>query len=108
LSYGLENSQERGTLFIGPGVPVYEGMVVGVSTRDKDIEVNVCKGKKQTNVRASTSDIGIQLTPPTTLSLEQALDFINDDEVLEVTPKNIRMRKRILDTTKRRVASRKN
>lgn len=106
LSYGLENAQERGLLFIGPGQPVYEGMVVGVSTRDKDIEVNICKGKKQTNVRASNADIGIQLTPPTILSLEQALDFINDDEMLEITPKNIRIRKKYLNTTERRVKSR--
>ncbi|MCL4387011.1 MAG: translational GTPase TypA [Patescibacteria group bacterium] len=107
LSYGLENAQERGTLFVGPGIPVYEGMIVGVTPRDKDIEVNVCKGKKQTNIRSSTSDIAIQLTPPVELSLEQALDFIADDEILEVTPKNIRMRKKYLSATQRRVMNRK-
>lgn len=108
LSYGLENAQERGTLFVGPGTPVYEGMIVGASTRDQDIEVNICKSKKQTNMRASTADMGIQLTPPTILSLEQCLDFIQDDEILEVTPLSIRMRKKYLSATQRKVLSRKN
>jgi len=108
LSYGLENAQERGTLFVGAGVQVYEGMVVGVSTRENDIEINVCKGKKQTNIRSSNADMSVQLTPPTELSLEQCLDFINDDEYLEATPKSLRIRKIYLDTTKRHVMSRKN
>ncbi len=106
LSYGLENAQERGTLFIGPGEIVYEGMAVGVSTRDHDIEVNVCKGKKLTNIRSASADMVIQLTPPTEISLERALDFINEDELLEVTPLHIRMRKKYLSATERRTRSR--
>jgi len=106
LSFGLANAQERGTLFVGTGEDIYEGMVVGVSARDFDIEVNVCKAKKQTNVRSETADIAIQVTPPVRLSLEQSLDFINDDELLEVTPQHLRMRKRYLDTTIRRVKNR--
>lgn len=108
MSFGLESAQERGTLFIGPGEKVYQGMVVGVSSRDKEMEVNVCKAKKQTNVRSETADIAIQLTPPTILSLEQALDFISKDELLEVTPLHIRIRKKYLDPTKRKVMERKN
>jgi GTP-binding protein len=107
LSFGLENAQERGALFIGPDVAVYEGMIVGESARDKDIEVNVCKAKKQTNVRSETADIAIQLTPPIILSLEQALDFISEDELLEVTPKNIRIRKKYLTSVKRKIMERK-
>lgn len=106
LSYGLERAQERGTLFIGPATPVYEGMIIGVSNRDKDMEINVCKGKKMTNVRSETADIAIQLTPPTQLGLEQALYFINQDELIEVTPKNIRVRKKILSTIRRKVSER--
>ncbi|MDZ4209781.1 MAG: translational GTPase TypA, partial [Candidatus Curtissbacteria bacterium] len=98
LSYGLANAQDRGSMFVGPAIPVYEGMVVGVSTREKDIEINVCKAKQLTNNRSAGEGVGIQLTPPTALSLEQALDFINDDEVLEVTPLNLRIRKRYLST----------
>ena len=107
LSYGLANAQERGTLFVGPGTPVYEGMIVGVSSREQDIELNVCKAKQLTNNRSSGEGVAIQLTPPTVLSLEQALDFINDDEMLEVTPQNIRMRKRYLTMLDRRNAQRK-
>ncbi len=106
LSYGLENAQERGTLFIKPGTPVYEGMIIGVSTRDKDMEINVTKGKKQTNVRSSTADMAVQLDTPTTMSLEQALDFINADELLEATPENVRIRKKFLSATQRKVMSR--
>ncbi len=95
-SYGLYNTQERGRLFIGPGVPVYEGQVVGECSRGEDIVVNVCKKKHVTNMRASGSDEALRLTPPTVLSLEQCLEFIEDDELVEVTPRNIRMRKRIL------------
>ena len=96
LTYGLNNAQQRGLTFIEPGVPVYEGMVVGLHARDNDLVVNVCKEKKLTNVRSSTSDIAVKLTPPMLMSLEEALDFIAEDEVVEVTPKNIRLRKRIL------------
>jgi GTP-binding protein len=107
LSFGLANAQERGTLFVGPGVPVYEGMIVGIQPRENDIEVNVCRAKQLTNNRSSGEGVAIQLTPPTVLSLEQALDFINDDELLEVTPQNIRMRKRYLTATQRRIMERK-
>ena len=95
-SYGLFNTQERGRLFVGPGVPVYAGQVVGECSRNEDIVVNVCKKKHITNMRASGSDDALRLTPPVILSLEQCLEFIADDELVEVTPKNIRMRKRIL------------
>lgn len=95
-AYGLYNAQERGRLFIGPGVDVYEGMIVGVSPKSDDITVNVCKKKQMTNTRASGSDDALKLTPHTNLSLEQCLEFIKDDELVEVTPEHIRMRKRIL------------
>ena len=88
--------EERGTLFVGPGTEVYEGMIVGRSPRNEDIVVNVCKKKHVTNTRASGSDEALKLTPPTILSLEQSLEFITDDELVEVTPKSIRMRKSIL------------
>ena len=93
---GLYNAQDRGRLFIGPGVEVYEGMIVGVSPKSDDITVNVCKKKQMTNTRASGSDDALKLTPHSNLSLEQCLEFIKDDELVEVTPENIRMRKRIL------------
>ncbi len=98
ITYGLFNAQERGTLFIGAGVEVYEGMIVGENARNEDIVVNVCKKKHATNTRASGSDDALKLVPPKELSLEQCLDFIADDELLEVTPKHLRMRKRILKT----------
>ncbi len=107
LSYGLENAQERGTLFIKPNTPVYEGMIIGISTRDQDMEINVTKGKKMTNIRSSTSDMSVQIDTPTELSLEQALDFINSDELLEITPKSIRIRKKYLSATERKIKSRK-
>jgi GTP-binding protein len=107
LSYGLENAQERGTLFIKPNTPVYEGMLIGISTREQDMEINVTKGKKMTNIRSSTSDMSVQIDTPTEMSLEQALDFINSDELLEVTPQNIRMRKKWLSATERKINSRK-
>lgn len=107
LSYGLEHAQERGVLFIGPGKDVYEGMVVGVGARDFDVEVNVCKAKKMTNVRSENADIAITLTPPVELTLEQALDFLADDELLEVTPKNIRIRKKYLTQVARKLGERK-
>ena len=106
VSYGIANAQDRGTLFVGPGVDVYEGMVVGVASKVQDIEVNVCKEKQLTNNRSSGEGVSIQLTPPTVLSLEQCLDFINDDELLEVTPQNLRIRKRGLTSSERRVQRR--
>jgi len=96
LTYGLAAAQERGTTFIEPGTEVYEGMIVGVQKRPGDIRVNVCREKKQSNVRSSTSDISVRLTPASKLSLEQSLDFLADDELLEVTPKHLRLRKRHL------------
>ncbi|MFH0863833.1 MAG: translational GTPase TypA [Candidatus Gottesmanbacteria bacterium] len=107
LSYGLANAQERGILFIGPDEDIYEGMVVGITNRDQDIEVNVCKAKKQTNVRSENADIAVILTPPQRLDLEKALDFVGEDEYLEVTPKNIRIRKIYLSVVERRVKNRK-
>ncbi len=101
VTYGLYNAQERGALFIGAGVPVYEGMVVGASPKSDDLVVNVCKKKHLTNTRASGSDDALRLIPPRKLSLEEALEFIADDELLEVTPENIRIRKRILDNAQR-------
>ncbi len=99
--YGLFAAQDRGRLFIGPGVNVYEGMVVGSTPKAEDITVNVCKKKHVTNMRASGSDEALKLTPPSVLSLEQSIEFIDDDELLEVTPKNLRIRKKILDKTMR-------
>jgi GTP-binding protein len=96
LTYGLNNAQARGQTFIEPGTPVYEGMIVGLNVRPDDMVVNVCKEKKATNVRSSTSDIAVRLSPPVKHSLEQSLDFINPDELVEVTPQNIRLRKRLL------------
>ena len=101
ITYGLNNAQRRGLTFIEPGTSVYEGMIVGISSRPQDIAINVCKEKKNTNVRSSTSDIAIKLTPPVRLSLEQAIDFINKDELVEVTPENIRMRKKLLTQAQR-------
>lgn len=101
VTYGLYNAQERGTLFISPGTKVYEGMIVGENARSDDLVVNVCKKKHVTNMRASGSDEALRLTPPTVLSLEQSLEFIAEDELVEMTPKNIRLRKRILDTEMR-------
>ncbi|MGN0660595.1 MAG: translational GTPase TypA, partial [Oscillospiraceae bacterium] len=101
VTYGLYNAQERGTLFIGAGVPVYEGMVVGYSPKAEDLVVNVCKRKHATNMRASGSDEALRLITPTALSLEQCLEFLAEDEILEVTPKNLRIRKRILSNTER-------
>ena len=101
VTYGLNNAQGRGITFIEPGTPVYEGMIVGLNSRPRDIAINVCKEKKKTNVRSSTSDIAIKLTPPVKLSLEQAIDFINKDELVEVTPENIRLRKKLLTEAQR-------
>lgn len=101
ITYGLYNAQERGTLFIGAGVPVYEGMIVGQSPKAEDLVINVCKKKHLTNTRASGSDDALRLIPPRILSLEDSLEFIADDELLEITPKSIRIRKRILDNALR-------
>ena len=105
VGYGLFNAQERGALFIGPGVPVYEGMIVGVSPKQEDITVNVCKKKQMTNMRAAGSDEALRLVPPRKMSLEQCLEFLADDELLEVTPKSLRMRKTILNHEKRMKAT---
>lgn len=108
VTYGLYNAQERGELFIGAGVEVYEGMIVGINARNEDISINVCKEKHLTNTRASGSDDALRLVPPVKLSLEKAIEFIQDDELVEVTPKNIRLRKKILDSkTREREARRK-
>lgn len=107
-AYGLFNAQERGRLFIGPGVSVYEGMIVGENARQEDIVVNVCKKKQLTNIRASGSDEALRLTPPTVLSLEQSLEFIADDELVEVTPKSIRLRKALLSREERAKAAKNN
>ncbi len=101
VTYGLYNAQERGDLFIGPGVEVYEGMIVGLNSRNEDIAINVCKEKHLTNTRASGSDEALRLVPPLQMSLEKAIEFIAEDELVEVTPKNIRLRKKILDTKTR-------
>jgi GTP-binding protein len=95
-TYGLANAQQRGLTSVEPGTAVYEGMIVGLHSREKDLVVNVCKQKKLTNIRSSTSDIAIRLTPPVRMSLEEALDFVAEDEVIEVTPASIRLRKREL------------
>ncbi len=105
VTYGLNNAQGRGVTFIDPGTTVYEGMIVGLHSRGNDLPVNVCKEKKQTNIRSSTSDIAIKLAPPVRMSLEQALDFINDDDLVEVTPKSIRLRKKLLSQQQRLRAS---
>ncbi|MCR5507438.1 MAG: translational GTPase TypA [Lachnospiraceae bacterium] len=104
ITYGLFNAQERGTLFIGPGEKVYSGMVIGQNGKPEDVEINVCKKKQLTNTRASGSDEALRLTPPKILSLEQALEFIDADELLEITPENLRIRKKILDPTLRKRA----
>ena len=105
ITYGLFNAQERGTLFIGPGEKVYAGMVVGQTGKAEDIEINVCKKKQLTNTRSSSADEALRLTPPRILSLEQALEFIDVDELLEITPESLRIRKRILDPTMRKRAN---
>ncbi|MDL2293483.1 translational GTPase TypA, partial [Ruminococcaceae bacterium OttesenSCG-928-D13] len=107
VAYGLHAAQERGRLFIGPGEKVYAGMVVGVSPKAEDITVNVCKTKHLTNVRASGSDDALRLTTPTRLSLEESLEFIRPDELVEVGPQTIRIRKRILNHEQRMKAAKK-
>ena len=105
ITYGLFNAQERGILFIGPGEKVYSGMVVGQTGKNEDIEINVCKKKQLTNTRSSSADEALRLTPPKIMSLEQALDFIDTDELLEITPTKLRIRKKILDPTLRKRAN---
>ena len=105
VAYGLFAAQERGALFIGPGEKVYAGMVVGESAKTEEIEINVCKTKHLTNTRSSSADEALTLTPPRILSLEPALDYIDTDELLEVTPKSLRIRKRILDSRLRKRAN---
>ncbi len=107
FAYALDGLQERGELFIKPGTEVYAGMIVGANSRDEDMDVNVCKMKKLTNIRASGSDDAVKLSPPREFSLEQALEYIDDDELLEITPKNIRMRKKILDKIERKKSLKK-
>ncbi|KKW11324.1 MAG: Small GTP-binding protein, partial [Microgenomates group bacterium GW2011_GWC1_49_7] len=94
--YALTTVQERGRAFIGPGVPVYGGMIVGINNRQEDIDINVCKTKRLTNIHSATADVAIQLDPPVVMSLEQCLDFIEEDELLEITPENLRLRKKFL------------
>ncbi|MFZ5905032.1 MAG: translational GTPase TypA [Chloroflexota bacterium] len=106
-AYALQNAEERGTLFVGPGVDVYEGMVVGESARGLDLPINVCKKKHLTNMRSSRGDMEIRLTPPRAMSLDEAIEYLADDELLEVTPENFRIRKRILDTEERGKQSKK-
>jgi GTP-binding protein len=106
-NYGLKNAEDRGTLFLSPGVEVYEGMVTGQHIRDTDLAVNVCKKKHLTNMRSSTGDIAVRLTPPRVLSLDDCIEYLGPDELLEVTPQNLRIRKRILNTEERRRLARR-
>ena len=108
ITYGLYNAQEKGDLFIGPGVDVYEGMIVGLNSRGEDLSINVCKEKHLTNTRASGSDEALRLVPPIQMSLEKAIEFIQDDELVEVTPKSIRLRKKILNNKERERVARNN
>ncbi|MGN1270353.1 MAG: translational GTPase TypA [Clostridia bacterium] len=108
ITYGLYNAQERGELLIGAGVEVYEGMIVGINSRNEDISINVCKEKHLTNTRASGSDEALRLVPPIQMSLEKAIEFIEEDELVEITPKNIRLRKKILDNKTRERMARRN
>ena len=107
VAYALDSLQERGRLFIGAGEPCYEGMIVGESAKEGDMVVNIAKTKALGNQRASGSDKAISLTPPVTFTLEEALEYIEDDELVEVTPQSIRLRKRILSTTERKKAEKK-
>ena len=107
VTYGLYNAQDKGELFIGPGVEVYEGMIVGLNSRSEDLSINVCKEKHLTNTRASGSDDALRLVPPIQMSLEKAIEFIQDDELVEITPISIRLRKKTLDTKTREREARK-
>jgi GTP-binding protein len=106
-SYAIANAQERTRLFVGPGTPVYEGMIVGLNSRENDMPVNIVKEKKLTNVRSSTADIAVKLEPPFVPSLDQYLEMIGEDELLELTPKNLRLRKRFLTANEREKAARR-
>jgi GTP-binding protein len=106
VAYAIFNLQDRGTMFIGHQTPVYQGMVVGEHSRDNDLEINVLKGKKLTNMRASGSDDAVTLVPPRMMSLEEMMSYINDDELVEVTPLSLRLRKAMLDPNARKRASR--
>jgi GTP-binding protein len=106
VAYALWNLEERGPLFIDPGVQVYEGMIIGEHTRDNDLEVNPLKGKQLTNIRTTAKDEAVRLTPPRRMSLEQAIAYVGDDELVEVTPKSVRLRKRHLDPHERKRATR--
>ena len=106
VAYALWNLEDRGPMMIDPGVRVYAGMIVGEHTRDNDLEVNVLKGKKLTNIRTTSKDEAVRLTPPIRMTLERALAYIQDDELVEVTPKSIRLRKRHLDSNDRKKAER--
>ena len=106
ITYGLYNAQDKGDLFIGAGEEVYEGMVVGINSRPEDLSINVCKEKKLTNVRASASDEALTLVPPIKLTLEKAIEYIGEDELVEVTPHHIRIRKKILNTKERERSNR--
>jgi GTP-binding protein len=101
VAFGLNNAQNRGTVFIGPQTPVYAGMIIGLNSRDEDLAINVAKEKKLTNLRAAGADDAVSLTPPTVFDLEQSLDFLEDDELLEATPASLRLRKKILDAGRR-------
>ena len=103
--YALQNVEERGVCFVGPAIKVYAGQIIGLNTRQEDMEINVCKAKQLTNMRSKSSDGTVQLTPPVIFSLEQCLDFIENDELLEVTPQNLRLRKKELDPNKRKRAA---
>lgn len=102
MAYSLQTAEARGTIFVGPGEKVYAGQIIGLNRRSDDMEINVCKAKHLTNMRSSGSDGTVQLTPPTVFSLEECLDFLENDELLEVTPKSLRLRKRELDPKKRK------
>ncbi len=106
VAYALWNLEERGPMFIVPGAPVYQGMIVGAHTRGNDLDVNPIKGKQLTNIRTTAKDEAVRLTPPIQMSLEQAIAYIDDDELVEVTPKSIRLRKRFLDPNERKRANR--
>ncbi len=100
-AYAIKNGEDRGSFFLGAGVEVYEGMVVGERVKAEDLDLNVCKKKHLTNMRSSGADMEVRLTPPRTMSLDECIEYLSDDELLEVTPESIRIRKRILDSTKR-------
>jgi GTP-binding protein len=106
VAYGLDALQTRGRLFVGPGVMCYEGMIVGAHAKENDLVVNVAKAKQLTNMRAASADKQVQLAPPITFTLEEALEYIEDDELVEITPKNIRVRKRLLTANERKKADR--